>query len=140
MRPALFDANVIVPHLIETEASKVAQRCFDSFQCVSLDFARIETASALAKYLRAGHLPLEHVVTVMNVFSRIPLEYGAKDYLNRALDLSHKFTHGLYDCIYVACAIEEHLPLITGDKRLSNKFSSVVPAGLVNMWTFEQEV
>jgi predicted nucleic acid-binding protein len=40
----------------------------------------------------------------------------------RALDLALRRDHPVYDCLYVALAQREGLPLLTADRRLAERF------------------
>ena len=46
--------------------------------------------------------------------------------VGRALDLALRFDHPVYDCLYVATAIEYESPLATADRRLQRLARSLV--------------
>jgi len=52
------------------------------------------------------------------VFASMPELYPAVDLLRRAIEISSKLRVGLYDCMHLALAEQEQVPVPTGDLRL----------------------
>jgi predicted nucleic acid-binding protein len=50
--------------------------------------------------------------------NRAPRLFDMRPHRSRALDLSLRYQMSLWDCVYVAHAIEHQCPLLTADRRL----------------------
>ena len=62
--------------------------------------------------------PPDGVRRFREVTSVLPRLYSSLKLLPRAIDLSSQMRIGVYDCLYVALAEQEHCDLVTADSRL----------------------
>lgn len=140
MNVALFDASAIFPRFHTTELSQRAALCFQTYTFATLDFAKIECASALRRAVGAKELEANHAQRVIALIEQLPSRHSASTFVPSALSLSLERDHSVYDCLYVACAIQEELPLVTADKRLARKFADAIPAGLIDLWSLSEHL
>lgn len=84
------------------------------------DFVLIEVANILWKKVRLGQLESEQANKAHD-FVRDACEvlHPAPMLSRRALQLAVTYDHQAYDCLYVACALQEDAGLLTADKRLA---------------------
>jgi len=47
--------------------------------------------------------------------------------LDRAFDIATAFERTVYDCLYVALAVQSHAQLVTADERLANSLAACFP-------------
>ena len=88
---------------------------------IAPDLLLIELASLLVKKVRRKQISANEALaafqfltdSVRRLFQTGPL-------LGRALDLAIRHQMSLWDCVYLALAIEHDCPLITADQRLFN--------------------
>ncbi len=104
------------------------------YEICSLDFAMIEVANTLAKHCRVGNIAPEQALRGHEQLVEMCDWRPAGEWISAALPMAVEYQHSVYDCLYVALARSLDLPLITGDKRLSQKFSAIVPAGIINLY------
>jgi predicted nucleic acid-binding protein len=127
---AIFDGCVAVKWLIVEDDSEAARRLLDAGQPeLAPSLVLAELGNAVWKQFRKG-LWSEAQARAANAaiprfFSRlVPIE----ELTPRAGEMVITLVHPIYDCIYLALAERERLPLITVDQRLieaSRKLGSV---------------
>lgn len=130
----LFDASALTPLFIPGAASDVAASTYATSDALSLDFARIEFASALTKQIRFAGFSVADAQAALVQFGILAQWIGANDFLADAIALATENQHGVYDCLYVAAARAHNVPLVTADIALARKFAGVVSAGIINLY------
>ena len=79
--------------------------------------------SALLKQLRA-----EEVMSILHDFLTLPLNLQASNpLLSRALELSIKVRHPVYDILYCVLAMENDCEFVTADRILVEKLTANLP-------------
>ena len=79
-----------------------------------------DTANALIKYARAGVIDVAHVpVRVQTIREAVGELVGDERLIDPALDLAIGHGHKIYDCLYLALAVERRVPLATADRRMA---------------------
>jgi predicted nucleic acid-binding protein len=115
----IVDASVAVPWLIETPFSKSA-RMLKHERAPTPAFILVETASALLKYVRIGILQgedfLEALETLPLLFDEMTLD---ADLRASATTIAMAREHSVYDCLYLALALERRKAFATADRRLA---------------------
>jgi predicted nucleic acid-binding protein len=115
----IIDASVAVPWLIDTPFSKSA-RAFKDRQGKAPTLLLVETANSLLKYARAGQLRSTDLQLAMKALTIALVELVADAaLLAAAIDIALARNHKVYDCLYLALAIERNEPLATADLRLA---------------------
>jgi predicted nucleic acid-binding protein len=86
---------------------------------VTLDWTSIELASALWKRATRGATDAAAAELALDTFGRLDfrLVRGAR-LSEMALGFALRLRHPVYDCMYVALALQEHATLVTADSRL----------------------
>jgi predicted nucleic acid-binding protein len=82
-----------------------------------------ETANALWRRVRTGGRSAEQAREVLaDAMAPISRLVPMAPLRARALDLALRRDHPVYDCLYVALAQREGVPLLTADRRLAERF------------------
>jgi predicted nucleic acid-binding protein len=120
VRGLVIDASVAIKWLVP-EAGSAAARALveDGTELVIPDLLLIEVANVLWKLTRLRQIAATDASNLMGLLSKavhriepsVPL-------LPRALALSLSIDHTVYDCVYLALAEREQLPVVTDDRRL----------------------
>jgi predicted nucleic acid-binding protein len=79
----------------------------------------VEVANALWRMARMGRLSADDAADALAVFARLPLRQGRDDRLlmPEALRLARLLDHPVYDCLYLAAALDVGAPVVTADSR-----------------------
>jgi len=95
----------------EYEAGEVA--------LIAPDLLLAEFASLLAKRHRRRQLTAEQAEEAFHLMGKCaPRLFETRPRLPRALELSLRYRLSLWDCVYLALAVEYNCPFITADHRL----------------------
>jgi predicted nucleic acid-binding protein len=117
------DTNIIVHLYVESGSSASAREVFlrDSYWTSSILW-RSEFRNALVKCLRAGVLQQDQAIGIMaaaeKMMSGREFHVASDDVLN----LAALSACSAYDAEYVVLATRRHVPLVTTDKELLEKF------------------
>jgi predicted nucleic acid-binding protein len=116
----IVDANLAVYWFVETPLTKSASALLERSDLVAPGVIEIEIVNALAKYVRAGLITAAQLrkamVEVGIAFSELVAD---RQLLNAATELALAHKHPVYDCLYLALALERREPLATADRRLA---------------------
>ncbi len=134
----ILDASVALKWVLNEEGSLAALNLQAEFLAGDHDLIApgifaIEVGHALTKAKRRHLMPVGEAAELA---ARITLEgpelYPSLDLVPRAIELSSAWRLGVHDCVYVALAEQETVPLLTADERLANAVRHVVPILLLN--------
>jgi predicted nucleic acid-binding protein len=130
---AVFDASVLVKLTIEEPHSADAMRQYETVETTIVpDCAYIECASALWKKWRyEGYDPACVLEALRSLGSIDCAVIESAPLLEDAVDIALSLAHPVYDCIYVALAVQEGVALITADAKLREV---AVTAGVDVVW------
>jgi predicted nucleic acid-binding protein len=116
----IIDANLAVYWFVETPLTKSASALLDRSDLVAPGVIEIEIVNSLAKYLRAGLIAAAELrkamVEVRNAFSEFVAD---RQLLDAATEIALAHKHPVYDCLYLALALERREPLATADRRMA---------------------
>lgn len=116
----IVDTNVAVHWFVATEFSPAAGRFRDRSDLAAPSFILVEAANTLYKYSRKGTIDPRHCAR-----SVLLLEHQLRDIvpnellLPEAIRLALANQHPVYDCLYLALAIQRREPFATADRRLA---------------------
>ena len=122
---AIFDASVVLRWMVEDPLTPAALRASQTYQAVAPTLLGSEVANALRTQVRHGRHELEWCITQLRRLPSLVEMHSEQALLPLALRLAADRDHAVYDCVYVALAIERSRPLITADGRLVRKFQGL---------------
>ena len=125
MKPALLDSSVIINRVLKMRLADSAERVLQNYRVHVLDLTGIEIANALRNNIRIGAITTDRAVRILASYSGNFVTYDSAPFLEDALKLGSRFNHGVYDCIYIACARNKGLPFYTADRKLFRKFEQL---------------
>ncbi len=116
----IVDANIATYWFAETPLSAGSKPLLSRTDLIAPNLVRLEMANALLKFLRAGEISNEQIVRAMSQIERTISEFVDDSVLlPRAIEISIAANHKIYDCLYLALAIERREPLGTADRRMA---------------------
>lgn len=116
----VVDASVAFKWFVRENGSDLTIDLLNSgVPMIAPDLVLAEVCNAAWKSLRRREIDpaqLDQIASdVAGPFQRlVPLDH----LINRAATLAHQLDHPVYDCLYLALAEAERVPLITADRRL----------------------
>jgi predicted nucleic acid-binding protein len=120
----VLDASVAIKTVLPEQDSAKAVALKDDFVRQLHDFLApdvfpIEVAHAISRAERRGILtPPEGSEALTDILQVLPQLHGSLSLLPRAFEISSQARIGVYDCLYLALAERENIPLITADQKL----------------------
>jgi predicted nucleic acid-binding protein len=116
----IIDANVVTYWFVETPLTSAARPLLERDDLKAPEFIRIEIANALLKFVQAGSFPLREVHhSLLRVNEAIQDFADDSRLLENAINIAAEANHKIYDCLYLALALERGEPLATADRRLA---------------------
>lgn len=116
----IIDASVASHWFADTEFSRAADPFRWLENLAAPEFLLIETANVLYKRARKGDIAPGKCALSIEILRNSMAELIADaSLLAHAIELALKWQHPVYDCLYLALALERHEPLATADKRLA---------------------
>ena len=116
----IVDASVAVKWVVEETGSGLARELVASgHPLLAPDFVLLEVGNALRKKLAGGIIGLIQASSGVPAVARVFAELVATRSLSdAAIRLALELNHPVYDCVYLALASREGIPLVTADERL----------------------
>jgi predicted nucleic acid-binding protein len=132
----VVDASVAAKWFLPENGEALADRALallnkydkKEVQFVVPDLFYVEIASAIWKAVRTGRVPGAFgdqalVLLTQREFATVP----SLKLLDKAFQIATVFERTVYDCIYVALAVQSKAQLITADERLANSLAAHFP-------------
>lgn len=119
----IVDASVAIKWFVEETLHTEARHLFKYQREIQApDFILAEVANAAWKKAVRKEISNEQALAIVDMVPQyIPLLVPSSNLLKRAMELAIEITHPIYDCLYLACAMEENDTVVTADKRFFNK-------------------
>jgi predicted nucleic acid-binding protein len=96
-------------------------------ELIAPDLLECEFTNVLWKKVRRGECSEEIAIEILALWEiDQPRLISSVLLARRALDLAFRFGHPVYDCIYIAAAIEYEAALATADRRIERLARGVV--------------
>lgn len=120
----VLDSNVAIKWVLNESDSTLAVKVLDDLvnlvhELIAPDVFPVEIAHALSRAERKGVLvPPQGTAALAGILQTLPDLHESLLLLPRAFEISSQQRIGVYDCLYLALAEKEKVPLITADLRL----------------------
>ena len=120
----VLDCSVAAKWVLPEPGSVPALGLFEQYASrevllIAPDILLAEFASLVAKRNRRKQISAEQAHEAFSLMTRCaPRLYDTRPRLSRALDLSLQRQLSLWDCVYLALALEHDCPVLTADRRL----------------------
>jgi len=119
IQAAVVDASVAVKWVVPENGSGRA-RSLAQAKLAAPDLLFVECANILWKKVRMGHLTRREAADCLRLLLDMPVAVvGSRELLDSALRLSLELDHSVYDCLYLALALQRRFPLVTADEKLA---------------------
>ena len=119
MNACVVDASVAVKWFLPEIHWEAAWRLRDSQTVLHVPaFFELEFSNVLCKKVRRGELSRQDASLMLEQLGRVTIHRHPDTRLvQAALDLAHPLRQSLYDCLYLALALQLKTKLITADQR-----------------------
>ena len=111
MKTFVIDANVAAKWYVEELGTKEAV-AYRGQRLIAPDLVLVEVANVLWRKLDRGEVELAQLTAALQSLPH------AFDLLVRAVELAVQVRHPVYDCLYLALAERDAVPLVTDDAKL----------------------
>jgi predicted nucleic acid-binding protein len=129
----VIDASVAVKWVIGETGSDAADALLDQ-DLVAPVLWLAEAANALWRRARIGEITAEQANARLSELRRAPVaSLPIEPHLAQALKLAIEIGHPVYDCIYLALALQHHTHVVTADRRFASAASTPDLAGSVRL-------
>jgi predicted nucleic acid-binding protein len=115
----IIDANIAVKLVIdEPGRSEAMQRLRSEATLAAPDWIRAELAHVFWKKSRSRHFEAQMAASYLDSIGDFLDHYvPAAELMPTALGLAFELDHWVYDCIYLACALQAGSKLLTADRK-----------------------
>jgi predicted nucleic acid-binding protein len=124
----VVDTSVALKWVLDEPNSDRAREAMDR-TLVAPDVWRVEAANGLRRAVRIGELPPEEAPRLLKVLDRAPVrDLPTPPLVPAGLELALTLGHPIYDCLFLALAIEQDCELLTADDSFVRVVHSAVPS------------
>ncbi len=122
MKRYVIDASVLVNLFFEEVHSATCVRLVaNATELLAPDLLWVEAANVVWRRLQRHEIIAADAASIVSEILRVPIvTHRDFDLVVPAMSLATIIGRTVYDCLYVALAIRENIPLVTGDKRFAN--------------------
>jgi predicted nucleic acid-binding protein len=135
----VIDANIAVKFVATEPGQKEAfVRVNSEDKLVAPDWILMEVGHALWRKVKSGEIhraDAERGLAALPV--AIQIHTGSSKIIGRAQELSFKLDHWLYDCVYLATALDLAAPLLTADRKFWSAAKRAGYGDTVELLTWE---
>ena len=126
----VVDASVALKWVVAEDGSEEAAFLSEEDLCAP-DLLPVECANALWVKARRGELSAQEAQDGVNLLATAPIDWiPCRSLVQSAIELASTLDHPVYDCLYLAAALEREATLVTGDRRFSEAASGAFPGVL----------
>ena len=137
----VVDASVVIKWLVKEPDTDKAEALLEScrlgkYDPLAPDLLAAEVGNVLWKRVRQGTMQASQAELLFADFNRIcPVLKPLLKLTANAFKLALAHQHSVYDCLYVALALEAQCELVTADEKLFRAFSPGYPqVRLLRFW------
>ncbi len=126
MSRLVIDASVLIKLFVNEDGSReVASAVKKADELLAPDLLLAETGNILWKYVRRDDLAAADANEILAEIMRTPIQFTATgDLIESALKLAIETDRTVYDCLYLALAVQSKEVLLTADERLANALAA----------------
>lgn len=126
MKRYVLDASILIKLFFQEEHSTTCVRAVrDAAELLAPELLWAETANVVWKRLRRGEITATDAGALIDEMLRVPIVIHTHSSLvSPALALAAETGRTVYDCLYLALAVRENVPMLTADERLANSLAS----------------
>jgi predicted nucleic acid-binding protein len=130
----VVDCSVAAKWVLQESGRTEALRLLDEQELgkillIAPDLVLTEFAGLIAKRTRRKQMPAAQCYQAFRLIEESELRlFETRPLLGRALDLALNNQMSLWDCVYLALAIQHNCPMVTADRRLFRGASARHPA------------
>lgn len=119
----VVDSSVVLKWFVEETRREAALTLFDGDDAlVAPDLVFAEVANALWRKVRNGEVTPEQVTQVIfEMNSLLVIRPLTPELTSAAFKIAREIEHSIYDCLFLACAMEEKADLVTADEKFLAK-------------------
>jgi len=124
----VLDASVMASYVlgIKSTEAELSALMRGPFEFIAPDIWRPELANTFWKYIQKQEITLEEAGELFRrVETLLSDTVSSQELWSSALSLATRENHSVYDCFYLALAIEEKTKVITYDQTLWFKFGEL---------------
>jgi predicted nucleic acid-binding protein len=131
----VVDASVALKWVLDEPASEAAVALRDQ-ELIAPALWLAEAANALWRHARTGEISDDEAAVYFSELLQAPLaSLPIEPYLEPALKLATQIGHPVYDCIYLALALQHQTHVVTADHRFASAANTPALAGRVRLLT-----
>jgi predicted nucleic acid-binding protein len=115
----IIDASVVVKWFLPEPYAEEARRLRrGGLDCSAPDLLLLEVTNVFWKHVVRGNLDIATARDAVEALSTVPVRVrGAESLFAEAFRLAAETRRSVYDCTYLALAIQEDCPLVTADRK-----------------------
>jgi predicted nucleic acid-binding protein len=126
----VVDASVAIKWFAPEPLAEAAAELRREPELVAPDFLLVEIANVFWKRMRRGGADLAGSLSDLRLLQAgVPELVESSVLLADALELAEQLDHPVYDCLYVALAVQEDTSVVTADHRLHKRVEASELAG-----------
>jgi predicted nucleic acid-binding protein len=115
----VIDASVAVKWVL-SESDSDAAVALRGEDLIAPDLWFVEAANALWRRVRIGEITAEEAAARFSELANAPIASVVMEpYLDQALKLATEIGHPVYDCLYLALALQHDTHVVTADRRFA---------------------
>lgn len=115
----VIDASVAVKWVLDEPRTEAALTLRDR-QLIAPALWLAEAANALWRHVRLGELTSDEALARLSELEVAPVaSTPIEPYVSKALALAVEANHPVYDCVYLALALQRHTHVVTDDRRFA---------------------
>ena len=124
MNTVVCDASVIFKLIVAEQGTDQALHLAESCQIAVPEFLLLEIGNALWSRVRTGKSRASDVPELLEDLDAFSFDIRpVRPLVRSALSFATRLDHPIYDCIYLALAEHQSVPLITADQRFLGAWS-----------------
>jgi predicted nucleic acid-binding protein len=129
----VVDASVALKWVLDEPASEAAV-ALREHELIAPAWWLAEAANALWRHARIGEIDDDEAAAFLSELMNAPVaSLPIEPHLEQALKLAIEIGHPVYDCIYLALALQHQTYVVTADRRFASAASTPMLADRVRL-------